>query len=311
MKHVVISLLNFNGKKNTLDCLKSLENIERDSVRLTIVVVDNASTDGSSEEIENAKIKMQNYNLKIKIIRSERNIGFSGGHNVGIGYALENDADYVLVLNNDTFVDHFFLDSLLEIAERDNKIGILCPKIYFAPGFEYHRNRYSEKERGKVFWYAGGKMDWQNVIGYNRGVDEIDKGQFERTEQTEIATGCCMLVKKEVFEAIGMFDKKYFLYYEDADLSMRAKREGFRIIYVPKSVIFHKNAGSAGGAGSNLQDYYITRNRLLFGVRYAPVRAKFALLRESLKVLLTGRYWQKRGVLDFYLGNLGKGSYHR
>src|SRR3989344_360711 len=108
---------------------------------------------------------------------------------------------------------------------------------------------------------------------------------------------------------VGMFDDKYFLYYEDADLSMRIKKKGFKIVYVPSSIIWHKNAGSAGGSGSMLQDYYITRNRLLFGFRYAPFRSKLALFRESLSLLFRGRQWQKCGVIDFYLGKLGRGSY--
>lgn len=310
MKHVVISLLNFNGGKNTLDCLKSLENVEKDNFKLTVVIVDNASTDGSLEEIQSAKVKMQNHNLRFKIIGNKLNLGFAGGHNVVIHYALENGADYILILNNDTYVDKDFLTGLLKVTEKDSGVGILAPKIYFAPGFEFHKDRYSQKERGKVFWYGGGEMDWANVNGYHRGVDEVDEGQYNNTEETEIATGCCMLIRKEVFEKVGLFDDKYFLYYEDNDLSMRARKKGFKIMYVPSSIIWHKNAGSAGGSGSVLQDYYITRNRLLFGFKYAPTRSKLALFRESLSLLLRGRQWQKRGVIDFYLGRLGKGSYN-
>ncbi|MDP2649860.1 MAG: glycosyltransferase family 2 protein [bacterium] len=300
MKHVVISLLNFNGKKNTLDCLDSLQNIKRDNFKLSVVVVDNASTDGSLEEIQNTKVK---------IIGNKENLGFAGGHNTAIKYALENGADYILILNNDTYVDKDFLVELLKVAEKDDDIGILTPKIYFAPGFEFHKDKYKKEELGRVIWYAGGVMDWKNIIGHHRGVDEVDKGKFDEIEETELATGCCMLIKKEVFEKVGLFDDKYFLYYEDADLTMRTKRKNFKIMYVPKSIIWHKNAGSAGGSGSELQDYYITRNRLIFGMRYAPARAKFALLKESLKILLNGRHWQRRGVLDFYIGKLGKGSF--
>ncbi len=310
MKHVVISLLNFNGKKNTLDCLESLKNVKRDGFKLTIVIVDNASTDGSLKGIQNSKFKIQNHNLKFKIVANKENLGFSGGHNTAIQYAFEDEADYVLLLNNDTYVDPDFLVELLKVAEEDKSVGILTPKIYFAPGFEYHKNRYSENEIGKILWYAGAKMDWKNINGLHRGVDELDKGQFDKTEETELATGCCMLIKKEVFEKVGILDHRYFLYYEDADLSIKAKKKGFKVVYVPKSIIWHKNAGSVGGSGSRLQDYYIARNRLVFGMRYASIRTKFALFRESLKTLLCGRYWQKRGILDFYLGKLGKGSYN-
>lgn len=303
MKKIFVSLLNFNGKKNTLACLDSLKDIKVDNFQLTIVAIDNASEE--KFDLRSGSIG----NIPLVIIKNENNLGFSGGHNVGIKYSLENGADYVLVLNNDTYVDKNFLEELLRVAQSDEKIGILAPKIYFAPGFEFHKERYLKKELGKVLWYAGGIMDWGNIIGHHRGVDSIDNGQFDKTQSTELATGCCMLIKKEVFEKAGMFDDKYFLYYEDADLSIRAKEKGFKIVYVPKSVIWHKNASSAGGSGSKLQDYYITRNRLLFGFKYSSIRAKFALLRESLILLISGRAWQKRGILDFYLGKLRKGNY--
>lgn len=310
MKRIFISLLNFNGKNNTIACLESLKTVKKDNFKLTIVVVDNASTDGSTSAILNIIHSASSGQISnLKFIQNKENLGFSGGHNVGIRYALENGADYILILNNDTYVDKNFLEELLKVADRNESVGILTPKIYFAPGFEFHKNRYSKKDLGKVFWYAGGEMDLANVIGQHRGVDDVDKGQFDKIEETELATGCCMLIKKEVIEKAGMFDEKYFLYYEDSDLSMRAKKKGFKVSYVPKSLIWHKNASSAGGSGSKLQDYYITRNRLLFGFRYAPLRSKFALLRESLFLLLKGREWQKRGVLDFYLNKLGKGSF--
>jgi len=304
MKHVVISLLNFNSKKNTLDCLKSLEDIRKDDFKLTIVVIDNASKEDFGLKSRIVKHK------SLVVIKNNENLGFSGGHNVAIKYALDNRADYVLILNNDTYVDKDFLAKLLKTADEDKNVGILVPKIYFASGSEFHKDRYLKNEIGKVLWYAGGEMDWANIIGQNRGVDEVDKGQYDKTEETEIATGCCMLIKKEVFENIGLFDDKYFLYYEDSDLSIRARRKDFKIMYVSGSIIWHKNAGSAGGSGSVLQDYYITRNRLLFGFKFAGFRSKLALFRESLSLFLRGRQWQKRGVIDFYLGKLGKGSYN-
>jgi len=307
MKQVFISLLNYNGSENTIDCLESLRNINTDSFKLTIIVVDNASSDNSIKSIKNHVLTSKYGN--VKFIENKKNMGFSGGHNTAIRYALSNKADYVLLLNNDIYVDKNFLKELFVVSEQDDNIKIAVPKIYFAPGYEFHKDRYSNQEKGKVFWYAGGEVDWANIIGRHRGVDEVDKGEFDNIEQTEIATGCSMLIKKEVFEKIGNLDDKYFLYYEDADLSMRVKRNGFKIMYVPKSVIWHKNAESTGGSGSTLQDYYITRNRLMFGFRYAPIRTKLALLKESLFLLFNGRKWQKKGALDFYLDNFGKGSY--
>jgi GT2 family glycosyltransferase len=300
--HIAIVILNWNGKENTKECLASLSKIDTDSYRITTIVVDNASTDGSKETIEKAY-------PEVFVLQNEENLGFSEGNNVGIMYALSQNVDAVIVLNNDTFVDKKFLTFLVSSAFSDTAIGIVAPKIYFAKGFEFHKDRYSAHERGKVFWYAGGSMDWDNIIGSHRGVDEVDCGQYDKKEQTEFASGCCFLIKAEVLKKVGMFDKKYFLYYEDTDLCMRVKKSGYTIWYEPDSVVWHKNAGSAGGSGSTLQDYYITRNRLLFGMRYAPLRAKIALLREGIGLLTKGRTWQKKAVIDFLTGKLGKGSY--
>jgi GT2 family glycosyltransferase len=303
MKHIVISLLNFNGKKNTLDCLESLRNIKTDNFKLTISVIDNASEE--EFDLNDKTIG----NIPLIFTKNNQNLGFSGGHNVTIRHALSVGADYVLILNNDTYVDQNFIKELLDVAKKENNIGILVPKIYFAPGSEYHKDRYTSDEKGKVLWYAGGEMDWKNIIGHHRGVDEVDRGQYDKIEETELATGCCMLIKNDVFKKIGLLNDKYFLYYEDSDFSMRAKNAGFKIMYVPTSMVWHKNAGSTGGSGSALQDYYITRNRLMFGFLYSPLRSRLALFKESLILLLKGRMWQRRGIMDFYMSKLGKGSY--
>ena len=298
MSNVAIIILHFNGEKDTIECLKSIEQLSTNRYQLSVIVVDN----GSKE-----KFKVQS--SKFKVIRNEENLGFAGGNNVGIRYALDNKADYILTLNNDTLVDKNLINQLLEVAESESKIGIVAPKIYFAKGFEFHKDRYKELEKGKVLWYAGGIMDWNNVLGVHRGVDEVDVGQYESAYETDFASGCSMFVKREVVKQIGYLDDNYFLYYEEADFCERAKKRGYRIFYAPKAIVWHKNARSVGGVGSELQDYYTTRNRLLFGVKYAPYRAKIALIRESFGLLKSGRKWQKRGVMDFYLGRFGKGSY--
>jgi len=304
MKHVFVSIINFNGADNTLECLSSLDKMNSRNFKISVVVVDNASRE--KFKVQSSKFKV----LELKTIRSEKNLGFSGGQNVGIRYALENGADYVLILNNDTIVDKNLMEELLNAAQKDKDIGIVVPKIYFASYFEFHKDRYSKNDLGKVFWYAGGEMDWKNVIGFHRGVDKVDSGQYDRIEKTDFASGCCMLVRREAFEKVGFLDEKFFLYYEDSDFCERIRRAGYSIMYSPKAILWHKNAGSAGGSGSSLQDYYITRNRMLFGFRYSSLRSKLALVKESMMLLAKGRRWQKRGILDFYLGRFGKGSFN-
>ncbi|OGH11602.1 MAG: hypothetical protein A3B38_02215 [Candidatus Levybacteria bacterium RIFCSPLOWO2_01_FULL_36_13] len=302
MSKVFISLLTFNDNESTLECLESIRKLDRKDIELNVVVIDNASVEPfvSRESLKE---------FKLKIIRSNQNLGFSGGHNIGIKYSLQNGADYIVILNNDTQVDKDLITNMLKAFKSD--VGIVVPKIYFAKGFEYHKERYSEKDKGKIIWYAGGEIDWKNILGKHTGVDEVDSNKYSKTSETEIATGCCMMIKKEVFENVGLLDDRYFLYYEDADFSIRSKIKGFKIQFEPAAKLWHKNAAATGGSGSELQDYYITRNRLIFGIKYGPFYSKLALLKESIRLLYEGRKWQKIGVRDYYLRILGKGSYKR
>jgi hypothetical protein len=303
MPKVLVSIVNFNGDKDTLSCLDSLDKINVQNLKLCVVVVDNASK-------ENFVVENKYQNFELKIIRSDINLGFAGGQNVGIKWGLENGIDYFTILNNDVILEENFLSELLKAFAEKKDCGIVSPKIYFAKGHEFHKDRYEDKDLGKVIWYAGGRVDWKNVISFHRGVDDVDKGHFDTLEKTDFASGCCEMIKREVFEKVGLFDEKYFLYYEDNDLSQRAKKAGFVIYYQPKAYLWHLNAGSTGGSGSALHDYYITRNRLLFGFKFASLKTKFALVRESFKLILIGRPWQKRGAADFYLGRFEKGSFN-
>ncbi|MGA2911251.1 MAG: glycosyltransferase family 2 protein [Candidatus Levyibacteriota bacterium] len=303
MTKVFVTLINYNSNQATSDCLHSLEEINTADFVLSVVVIDNASTEKFTKDKKYQK-------LNLKIIRSEKNLGFAGGQNLGIKFALDNGADYVVVLNDDVILDKDLIVELLKTFETNKDCGMVSPKIYFAKGYEFHKDRYQQNELGKVIWYAGGKIDWQNVIASHRGVDEVDKGQYEKVAETDFASGCCEMIKRKVLEKIGLFDERYFLYYEDNDLSQRAKAYNFKILYQPKAIMWHLNAGSTGGSGSTLHDYYITRNRLLFGFKYSSLRTKLALSKESFRDILSGRPWQKKGALDFYLRKFGKGSYH-
>lgn len=290
---VAVIIVNWNGKKDTEICLSSLEKIEKHGADLHVIVVDNGSNDDSVARIR------KKY-PRVTVLATGKNLGFTGGNNVGITYALDHHADFVWLLNNDTFVDRHVLDVLS--AFRNPKVGICGSKIYFAAGHEFHLDRYKESEQGRVFWYAGGLVDWDNMYASHRGVDEVDEGQYDTEEETPFVTGCSMMVRRSVFERIGKLDDRYFLYLEDLDFCLRAKKAGFSLCYVPSSILWHVNAGSSSRPGNQLQQYYQTRNRLLIGRLYASRRTRFALLREALRFLVSGTGIQRKAVLDA-LGN--------
>lgn len=290
-------IVNWNGKKDTNVCLRSLQKVKKSTIDFHVVVVDNGSSDGSVEYIK------KNHPW-VEVLETGENLGFTGGNNFGIRHALARNADYIWLLNNDTIADPNVL-SFINVFD-DQTVGAAGSKIYFASGHEFHHDKYASKERGHVFWYAGGRIDWNNMYASHRGVDEVDHGQYDKTEMTPFITGCSFVVRSEVVRKLGMLDDSYYLYLEDLDWSVRIQRAGYKTLYVPSSVIWHVNAGSSGRPGNPLHEYYLTRNRLFFGLRYAPVRTKIALLREALKILLSASEIRKKAIRDVLLGKLGK-----
>lgn len=302
MLKVVIIIVNWNGLKDTLECLGSVEKLNLDGLNLSIIVVDNASSDNSVREISK-RFPM------LTVIKNIQNVGFAEGNNIAIRQQKNQNNDYIFLVNNDTILEKNCLKNLVESMEKDKKTGIISPKIYFAKNFEYHKERYKENERGKIIWYAGGQIDWNNVFCSHRGVDDVDIGQYEKEIETDFVSGCGMLIQKEVINEIGLFDKNFFMYQEDVDFCIRAKNKGWKIKYNPSGIMWHKNASSSGKPGSLLHEYYQTRNRLILGFKYTSLRTKFALFRESMRMVKQDSV-KREAILDFYLRRLGRGFYH-
>lgn len=300
---VSVIILTWNAASRIKEQLNNLSTLKTDGLNVEVVVVDNDSKDKTSEIAKNYKFK----NLKYHFIQNSRNLGFAEGNNVGISYALDSGAEYIALQNDDTILDKNLLINI--VAEHLNfpDAGAISPKIYFAKGYEYKKH-YKEKDLGKIIWYAGGNIDWNNIYGSNHGVDQVDIGQFDTARDTDFTTGCFVIYKREALEKIGLYDKRYYLYMEDADHAQRLIRGGFRVLYSGKGWLWHK-VSQGSGIGSELNDYYLTRNRMLFGMTYGKLRTKFALTRESIKLLLIGRTWQKVGIRDYYLGRFGRGSW--
>ena len=241
---VTIIILNWNGKTDTIECLESLKHITYPNYE--ILLVDNGSTDGSVECFRERYPGME-------IIENEDNLGFAEGNNVGIRKAMNEGADYVLLLNNDTVVDPEFLGEMVEVAENNPNAGIVGPKIYF-----YNTNRIQS---------CGGKISFYKGAVYGQKKYHTDLNHSKELVNVEFLSGCAMLIKKEVLENVGLFDISYFAYYEDTDLCVRTKSAGYELFCIQSSMIWHK--GSQSSKVNRFGLYYGTRNMIKFEKKYA------------------------------------------
>lgn len=302
---VSIIVLTTNALAMTKEMLSDVAKLDTNGMKADCAVVDNGSSDGTEDAIKNYTFP----NMDYKFIRSGTNLGFGAGNNIGIKSALEEEPDYVVLMNNDLILPKDLLTKMVGYMEDNSDVGLASPKMYFAPGYEFHKDRYEESELGKVIWYAGGIIDWKNVYSSHRGVDEVDHRQYDMIIETDFANGACVIVRSEVFKKTSYLDDSFFLYWEDADFSQRAKKSGYKVIYYPGVGIWHKVSATSGGSGSPSNDYFLIRNRFYFAMRYANLRAKCAVLRDTVKLFFIGRPWQKRGAGDALLGVKGKGTW--
>jgi len=253
MKKVFIIIVNFNNRRDILKCLDSLkyENAK-------IVVVDNKSSDSSIEAIK-SKFK------QVKILENERNIGFAAASNKGIRYALRKKADYVLLLNPDTIVEKNLLPVLLK-----KRAGIISPVIKF-------------KRKGEWVYDFGGRVNF--LIGRTTHLENNNLNAH--LSPVDYVSGCCMFIRRKVFEKIGLLNERYFLFFEDADFCLRAKKAGFKIALESKSVILHKL--SEGKAKSLGQTYHLLLSNFIFINKWIPIYnrpfAYLYLLALGLKML--------------------------
>lgn len=208
-----------------------------------------------------------------------QNRGYSHGINIALNLAIQEGFHSFCIINNDTYFKSDFVGNVLKSITH-HPYSLIGGKIYYAPGYEFHKTRYQKKDRGNVLWYAGGSVDWNHALTPHKGVDQIDKGQYGQFERTDFVNGCLMLFDKSVIDSVGLWDESYFLYFEDADYCERAKLKGISLYYDPSLVIWHKNAQSTGGSGSKTHVKYQEKNRLRFALKYAPLKTKLHLLKN-------------------------------
>lgn len=268
---VSIIILNWNGKDDTIECLESLKYIIYSNYE--VLLVDNGSVDGSVE------LFRERY-PGIEIIENKQNLGFAGGCNRGIKKAMDNGADYVLLLNNDTIVDKDFLTELVRIAEESEGIGVVGPKIY----------QYENKEK---LLLSGAKiLFWK--AGLLKGYD------VSTATDVDMISGCCMLIKRETISSIGMLDSTYFFGWEDSDFCVTAKKKGYRVVCAPKSRIYHKVGGSYGGHYANNPTILTEgiRNQLIFISRHASFLQKLSSILFMFPHLLLVIFWRTESISD-------------
>jgi len=328
---VSIIILNWNGWRDTIECLESLYRITY--ANYDVIVVDNGSQDDSVQKIkEYAKGKIRvdskffEYNPNNKpikvfeisenearegkfnrslykkfdvdrrmiLIKNKDNYGFAGGNNIGIKFALSVlNPDYVLLLNNDTIVDPNFLSELVKVAESNEKIGIVGSKIYY----------YSNPD---ILWHAGGKMNMWLGKRSMRGYRKRDGPEYELSSNVDFVAGAALLITVKTILEIDLLDTTYFVYTEDIDWCYRATKGGYNVVYVPTAKVWHKVSISSGGEMSPTSLYYITRNTLLFMKKHAKVYqwvtyvifSGFLFLRRFLLVDLNGKKALIKGIVE-------------
>jgi hypothetical protein len=225
MTPVWIIVVNWNQKQLTLECLASLERACGSDCR--VLVVDNGSTDGSAEAVRRGF-------PGVELLETGSNLLYAGGNNAGIARALAGGAELIVLLNNDTVVDPGCIEALRSHMTSRSRCGIVGPKILYA-------------EPPDRIWYAGGELSFWRGEMWHRGIRETDRGQYDTAGDTGYVTGCCLMIRREALERVGLLDERFRMYGEDVDLCLRVRRAGFEIRYEPSGRVWHRISVSSGG----------------------------------------------------------------
>lgn len=285
---VCIIVVSWNKKDCIKNCLKSLAKVSYPNYE--IIVVDNASVDGSPEEIESTF-------PYVRLVRNRENLGYTGGNNVGIQYSIRKSADYIVLLNDDVIVSPSFLTEMIKAFESDRQIGMAGPKILCFP----------EKTR---IYQPYGKINYYLQIG------RLSLNRIVEPTKVDWVCGAALFVRTETIKKAGLLDTNFFLYFDEADFCERAKKAGYKIVYVPHSIVYHDISRSFSHGMNPVQLYYVTRNELLFARKHLNLLVFFPLWIPRF-ILRLSKYSMKtrdaeiakailRGFLDFTRNKYGK-----
>jgi GT2 family glycosyltransferase len=292
---VVAVVLNTNRRVETLACLDSVERLA--PARCQVVVLDNASTDGSVESIAEAF-------PEIEVHRLSTNRGYAGNNNVGIDLAISRGADWILLLNEDVVLAPDCLSELLAVAASEPSIGAVGPTVYHA-------------DEPAVIQSAGGRLDRQWAARH-RGQGERERGQFTEPCSVDWLSGCALMLRRTALDEVGRLDERFFYYWEEVDLCLRISATGRSIVQVPSARVWHSGVRRGGRPGADVT-YYSTRNQLLLLAKHrAPLGVKLATWTRIVWTLATWPLpWARttradhpqailRGALDFVRARYGR-----
>jgi len=297
---IAIVLVNLNSYEDTLLCIESLQTITYPNIE--IILVDNGSKDYSGTRL------LEKFPC-VTYLRSDENLGFTGGNNLGIDYALKSGCKHILLLNNDTTVTPGFLEPLVDRLETDPKIAAVGGKIYYAPS--------ARNGSTNILWYAGSYRKWHSGFSHY-GVDKQDQGDFDIAAEVPYACGCLMLMRGDTIRQIGSLSNEYFIYWEEADWCERAREAGYVSFYEPKSVINHNFKSSNLGKETPFHNYLQFRNAFIFsskhhrGLRrvqfllFYPVLALYRLIQDLRFNNTRGAKAIVWGIFDYFRGYRGK-----
>ncbi len=289
LRSVAIIIPNYNGGQVLLDCISTILGSEYQN--FTIIIVDDCSAHFAAS-------KMTNIDSRIVCIQNEQNLGFSATINKGIEYAIKNGFDYVMPLNNDTFVDNKMISMLVKASEYKY---VTVPTMYYA-GYR------------DVIWYGGGKIDPKTGRVIHTGRKKKSVGQ-NFIKNVTFATGCCILIPVYIIKEIGLFDPAYYMYYEDVEFCARLTVNHYKILYVSNALLWHWTSFTTRKAGNN-SFYYMNRNWLYFiktSTFITDKRIAYTyVLKNTVKELCSRDNDAKRKLtlirawMDFLLGKTGK-----
>lgn len=239
-----IILVNYKQPELTTKCVESIRNSK--TITPFVVIVDNCSKDNS------ISILSKLVNDHTILLKSDENNGFAAGNNIGIKYAINNDADYIMLLNNDTEIDSYMINILLSHCNEQTAVS---PKMYY----------YDEPDK---IWFAGGKYLSKTSRFIHVGESELDNNNYKSLTKCDFLTGCCIMLSSETIKKTGYLDESYFMYMEDVDYSIRLKQNGIKLFMIPEAKLWHKVGSSSGGEKSVIAIYYGNRNRLYLLKKY-------------------------------------------